>query len=1691
MDSFRSPQDTAALLDVAYVIRFGHFPSDDGPHNGLKTSHLTTSHPLLETTDISPSPVHSIASDDNNPFSDESLFIEDQNPFTDEPNSSVDDTNPFTEDDSQASPTRESSPKPDDDYPPQTSPARERSSPMSASASPSTPPSPATPTFPTPPSPATPTFPTPPSPATPTTPTPPSPATPTPPAGASRTLEISGVSRAHVMEVITQAFNVTRLDLRRLVEDIGNSKEVPAVELMLEEIRTEGLALEHTTADSPSPPVVFVRAVMGGEGRFTTFSSTSATKVTHNTLTMGVKNMYTETLLLEVWKAGIPAVVEEAQTSPVMDILGRLIIKSIRNRRDKANASASSRVSDESAASTEPDQKGQSSDVAADERSVVQEDEVDHSDDTPIINVSLWENKHQSDPLQPPHHDSTKTAKHKVAPRIVQVKIKKTVVSTESVPLHNDSTDSKGFGSGQLLNGDEVDLEGSESHTLDISDTISINSELSPDTMMTSTPRGRSASVQNLDLPRTSDKASERNKLHKGGFKMSASNFRASLRSSIRKLNHNSSLDSKDLQNKPSLRSKTSDASSTDNGESGNYSQCKDGQDSPTREKENLDKNSSQITKENVNNNLDRERSRSTLSVTSFSKINFGIRKSSQKATEIFRRIGSKRDKKCVSETSTPELRRQQLPSDNISISSFQMESVHEGDHTNGSLTPDNTINTDQSQLHTKDAAAHGSPMITCYMRKSFKKKFSTPRTLRAFRSLRDKGNTKKQSDPKYNREGYTTDKLDESDKSLEAPLNPPEIQTYLSGIGKGHLKAERLAHVSVPVKSLIGTWRKEGWLPLILNQDKDNSVQGQKKKKSNKVDGNGTSKTVKKEARMACKIHIRLTLLPPDSDLTTTSYDTYSATLRKLIDVHVQTLDTLDQYKGSVGVVGDVLLQQLVFFSRVSEPHRTLARWLVMVEIKPSDPGLLLPLLQAIRTHLEAGLYLTTQKRQLGSALSRWVRKALLEEFEMLHSSFPSTCSLIELPRLENFLRCFNTVENCYELRVLFEREMVQLGLPSLTDQLHGALSKHVETWVEALNKEKVKRDSDASLVPSQAPGAFMEWRDAQRRATILTKPILNFLTISFHTYQPIFMIELSVDYLYLVMPKMLTAALHLLLPLLAYDVHGASQVPPEVTPSAAQAAWVLTTNLSQINMIGIESRLPQHLIPQEYRDAFSTTLLHWLVFSKLLALEEVDRDIQKDEFVAVDDMEGYSQSAVGCADLLKALMERVREVRWPGDTGPSGATLTKVSQQVMDLAAEYTNKVTHHYTGRQGNSGTISKQVCVVVRNVEHVCNEVRKHLLHLATMAQDEVAQQLQEHTRHLQEHIDYAAEVLLQRCLPQLEQILTQAVSQGSSTFIIKELEVAMEPVEDRLYFAEPLLHQMWLRLFQHATLLMSNYIQGNWREDLRRLRSVLAETHTFLTNQEGVGLQLHPEVNKEFETLQAELKILGATSQELISQFYHERYQEQLREGESAARTLIVNAALTEVGLRVHVVQAPGGQPGGALVKVRLEPQEWFPLAEPCKTHLAKGSPAVFNEIFRFPDVMEDRSDVEQGGVLTLQLRTPRLLGTSIVHCEAVLPLAQVLRISESNVLSIQHLRLPLTRPWKLTSYKPLEALKTRALDKSAVDFLKVLSERWEPKEASIQIQESQKLRATLARASNTRNSIKGARKPPLRSTLSK
>ncbi|XP_047488571.1 uncharacterized protein LOC125038932 [Penaeus chinensis] len=1656
MDMTRSIQEAAALRDVAYVVRFGHFPGDafalsrrlsgassppplppfcapSGGVSGGEDEGLQD--PSEGRTSPSPS---SLASGTNNPFGDEEDEVE-------EPSKSLKlDLNPFggeedEEDDEERGGLRDDLPATSASSCTTTSPrsplssgvATGRSSPTTSQASPTT--GPSSPTarlfFPASKS------------ASPPPLTSPLPLEP---------LQVDDVTRSRTEEVISVAFNVTRLDLKRLIEDAGKNQEPPRVEILLEEIRTEGLKVAPLTGTS-TPPLLFFRAVVSGRERYTCFSSTSATNTTRQSLTLTVNNMYREALVMEVWTAREPSV-PEPQSGPVLDILGRLITGTRRAKKERE---------------TNRRPAGQAP------RAEAEADDCDHADDTPVINTSLWEERK--------------------ARGEVRLKARSPKDDSNDHDQHEDDHDHH---QEPQANGDEARAwNGAAPAEQGVLDTTSIGSDHSADQLRTSTPTaaGRASSLQNLELSNVAHDdffATEKKKPKARGLR----SMGASLRSSFRKgLNHNNNLQAAEGAASPALAKRAPDANSI-RSETSDAAAPFD-EDDEGRARHNLTLGGE--TKGKGKSKL--QRSLSTLSIASITKRSMSMRLASSKATEVFRRIGSMKERgykkgsySLEEAASSSKLSLQGLD-DDVSQKSYTAEHnpFEEDDH-------DDSKDADRAQSPEVEAEGE-SPRLERVLAasaitvpRSIFNRWKDQRTLRAFRNLRERSSSKKPLEEDF--EGWSS----QNGRASPVADNPDGIREYLASIGKAHLKADLLGHVKIPIKDVVGTWTTESWFPMTLIRPSGESPKPKKGKHTKGgvlADAMGTAK--EGGARCLCKLHVRVALpSPPSTELSKTAYDTYSITYRKLVDMQVENMQDFTQYKGEVGTTGDVILQQLTFFSRIEEWHRTLVMWLVLTRVKPLDPGLLLPLLKGVRDNLVARNYVTTQRREICTTLSSWVRHVLAKEFEMLHTSFPSTSLLVELPRLENYLRCFRTVENCYELRKPFEHELSTQGLPAcVTDLLLAALSKHVDTWIDALYKEELKSPPsapDSREVVVEVPTEWQVWQESLRRAGLLTNPILSFLAISLHTYQPILMIEMGVDYLYLVMPKLLMAAQMLVKPLLAFDVD--EGLPPQqkedVLPGALKAAWMLCDNLSEINKLTVKSDLPQHLIPQEYRHSFSSGLTHWLALSKHLAFGELDREVALDEFVALEDMEGFSHSAVGMVDLLRALMKRLSSVSWPGGVGPSVETMDTIAGHLLELVLQYKAKVTDAYNMRGGCTDKISVEVCVVVRNVEHVCDETRKHLLQLSSMCVDPEGRQksldLSERSKQLQSYIDDSAEELLKTCLPHLEQILEKGVTRGGPESVQKGLEEALFPVEDRLYFAEPLLHELWVRLFRHAMLLKELYVKSGWRERLRKLREVLTKAHTFLTDQQGVGFHLTQAATTDYETLQEDLKILGATSEELVALYYHERLRQQERESSSAtAPFIVVNLAFVDTGLRVHVIQAPG-QHRGVLVKARVEPKYWFAKSEPQKTILVKEDPAVFDQVLEFPEILEDVPDAEQGGVLTLQLRTPKILGNSVVHSEAIVPLKNIPRMSTEALSGTRHIRLTLTRPWKLSSYRPLEALRTRALDKVAVASLKDLAERWEPGDRSSQIQETQKIRATFARAGSMKSPSasagKGARR---------
>lgn len=317
-------------------------------------------------------------------------------------------------------------------------------------------------------------------------------------------------------------------------------------------------------------------------------------------------------------------------------------------------------------------------------------------------------------------------------------------------------------------------------------DQIPLDTTITPgadgEVLASTSTRDRSASIQDLELSSLSSDGNKRplqkSKSSMGSFKkVTGYSLRASFRSNFRKNKQNGSVISLQQQGeKPydtaSMVSQCSDTNSYVDETGSNSGLCHE---------EDESSNSYQ---------LNREKSRSTLSVTSFTRLNHSLRLSSKKASQVLRRIGSKKEKVSRSETSTPEPSRRLHYSPQVADTSPipQLKSAED--------------NNDAQPIHStpvSSAPGEDSLNFTPNIKKSIRSMFR-PRALRNFSSPEDS------SARGTAQHGENESSVDESEgsssiHSQKAPQNPAEIENYLSSLGKAHLKAELLAYTRIPIK--------------------------------------------------------------------------------------------------------------------------------------------------------------------------------------------------------------------------------------------------------------------------------------------------------------------------------------------------------------------------------------------------------------------------------------------------------------------------------------------------------------------------------------------------------------------------------------------------------------------------------------------------------------------------------------------------------------------------------------------------------------------------------------------------------------------------------------------------------------------------------------------------------------------------
>lgn len=407
-------------------------------------------------------------------------------------------------------------------------------------------------------------------------------------------------------------------------------------------------------------------------------------------------------------------------------------------------------------------------------------DECDHSDDTPVINTSLWEER-----------------KARGEGRLKGKSLK------DDPNDHEKNEDDQQ----QQQNGDEPRAWNGAPADQSVLDTTSIGSDHSAERLRTSTPAGagagRSSSLQHLELSNVADEdfhfASQKKKPKSRGLKSMGATLRSSFRKGLNQ-NHDPPA-SPALQRAAaaadtnSIRSETSEMS---------YSASPfDEDDERARHNQTLGDEGKSKSKSKL------QRSLSSLSIASITKRSMSMRLASSKATEVFRRIGSMKERgykkgsySLEDAASSGKLSRQGLD-DDVSHKSYTGDHNTFDEHEHDL---DDTADGDGPQKESPEAEAEAeteSPRLervlaasSITVPRSIFTKWKDQRTLRAFRNLRDRSNSSKKA-MEEDSEGWSP----ENGRASPVADNPDGIREYLASIGKANLKADLLGHVKIPIK--------------------------------------------------------------------------------------------------------------------------------------------------------------------------------------------------------------------------------------------------------------------------------------------------------------------------------------------------------------------------------------------------------------------------------------------------------------------------------------------------------------------------------------------------------------------------------------------------------------------------------------------------------------------------------------------------------------------------------------------------------------------------------------------------------------------------------------------------------------------------------------------------------------------------
>ncbi|XP_037780393.1 protein unc-13 homolog 4B-like [Penaeus monodon] len=501
--------------------------------------------------------------------------------------------------------------------------------------------------------------------------------------------------------------------------------------------------------------------------------------------------------------------------------------------------------------------------------------------------------------------------------------------------------------------------------------------------------------------------------------------------------------------------------------------------------------------------------------------------------------------------------------------------------------------------------------------------------------------------------------------------------------------------------------------------------------------------------------------------------------------------------------------------------------------------------------------------------------------------------------------------------------------------------------------------------------------------------------------------------------------------------------------------------TNLCQINFLGRRSESATNETGIEsHHQWFIPAVHHWLAYTNNLALQCVEKAVEKDSFTRMSDHCLFSASATDTASLFHNVKVWWHKIAWDDQT-TNDLIPVRILEDQCNVAKHYCHLMFDIMdSALENNEGRlwIGAKIPVVVANMEYINKEVGKlpktFGLDSLKNGNDSTVKNLIENVQEtINLWINQYLEAVLMKVKPTIKTSLDNACESGDISDLLNDL---LDPALSVLCNDLPRSHflsflaSLWDCIVLILQIKLKDESKMRKNDYFEQMSYVLNEIFKCFTPSTDFGLNVRAKT-PGYMSLVQELELLKLDSNELISHYYQDRWKEQQDQQETTA-TLVVRAQFSESGkLNVSVIMADdkaAAEENGKIitalpsyyVKLELIPEDWS-LRRSEKTQALREIPATFDEDFVFEN-LED-NDIEKG-FLVLRLVEQHVIHSNILIGEAVIPLAHIHKNSDD----IKNMYLHLDTPCLDSVARNLQILNYRRRESTAYDFLKKLEKRY-------------------------------------------